>query len=307
MTIGKLIEVDVRELWQHEQYDFSEWLAKEENIEYLNDIVGLTLVSISPEVYIGPFRCDLSAIDEATGTKVIIENQLSPTNHDHLGKIITYASGLDAEVIIWITTNARKEHRSAVEWLNSNMKKDISFFLIELQAFKIGNSLPAPNFKVLEEPNDFIKQAPTLTDKDDLNNSQSERLLFWTEFNEMLYDRGKPFNIRKATTDHWYDVAIGSSKAHISISLVNKEGKINLEIYVRDDKNLYDYLELQKDDIHRQLGFEMEWNRLNNRKASRIIYSIDGLDFDDHSNYPELMNRIINKVLILRNTFKDYI
>ena len=98
--IGKLIEVDVRELWQHEQYDFSNWLAKESNLEYLNDILGLTLVDVDKEVYVGPYRCDLVAKDETTGVKVIIENQLEATNHDHLGKIITYASGLDAKVIV---------------------------------------------------------------------------------------------------------------------------------------------------------------------------------------------------------------
>ena len=74
--IGKLIEVDVRELWQHEQYDFSNWLAKESNLEYLNDILGLTLVDVDKEVYVGPYRCDLVAKDETTGVKVIIENQL---------------------------------------------------------------------------------------------------------------------------------------------------------------------------------------------------------------------------------------
>ncbi len=29
---GTLKEVDIRELWKHEQYDFSAWLAEEENI-----------------------------------------------------------------------------------------------------------------------------------------------------------------------------------------------------------------------------------------------------------------------------------
>ena len=116
MAIGKLEEVDIRELWKHEQYDFSEWLSKKENIENLNDILGLTLVDISKETYVGAYRCDLFAKDETTGIKVIIENQLEMSNHDHLGKIITYASGLDAKVVVWIVKEAREEHRSAIEW-----------------------------------------------------------------------------------------------------------------------------------------------------------------------------------------------
>lgn len=128
MKFGKLTEVNVRELWEHEQYHFSNWLAKEENIEMLNDILGLTLVDINKEVYVGSYRCDLVAVDETTGIKVIIENQLESSNHDHLGKIITYASGLDAKVVVWIVTNAREEHRSAIEWLNNNIDKEINFF-----------------------------------------------------------------------------------------------------------------------------------------------------------------------------------
>lgn len=134
MKLGKLTEVDVRELWHHEQYDFSNWLAKDENIEMLNEIIGLTLIDIDKEAYVGAYRCDIVAKDEATGIKVIIENQLDCSNHDHLGKMITYASGLDAKVVIWVVKEAREEHRSAIEWLNNNTSQDINFFLIELHA-----------------------------------------------------------------------------------------------------------------------------------------------------------------------------
>ena len=146
MEIGKLKEVELRNLWKHEQYDFSEWLSQNENIELLNDILGLTLTDISKEVYVGSYRCDLVAVDESSGIKVIIENQLESSNHEHLGKIITYASGLDAQVVVWIVKNAKEEHRSAIEWLNNNTNSDINFFLIELHAYKIGDSLPAPYY-----------------------------------------------------------------------------------------------------------------------------------------------------------------
>lgn len=115
IKLGRLEEVDVRKLWSHEQYDFSNWLAKDENIDLLNEVLGLTLVDIEKEVFVGSYRCDLVASDETTGQKVIIENQLEASNHDHLGKIVTYASGLDASVIVWIVKEAREEHRSAIE------------------------------------------------------------------------------------------------------------------------------------------------------------------------------------------------
>lgn len=307
MAIGKLEEVDIRELWKHEQYDFSEWLAKKENIENLNDILGLTLVDISKETYVGTYRCDLFAKDESTGTKVIIENQLEISNHDHLGKIITYASGLDAKVIVWIVKEAREEHRSAIEWLNNNTNSNVNFFLIEIHAYRIGNSDNAPMFQVIEQPNDFIKNNKTSNNSETMNKSQSQRVEFWNQFNNIVIERGKPFNTRRATTDHWYNVAIGTSEAHISITLVNKNSLVGVELYINNNKKLFDKLFERREDIERDLGFKLDWRRLENSKISRIVKEIKGLNFDDHSNYNELMNNIIDIAVLMRDTFRKYI
>ena len=307
-NIGKLKEVDVRSLWRHEQYDFSSWLAKENNIQYLNDILGLTLTDIDKEVFVGPYRCDIVAKDETTNNVVIIENQLESTNHDHLGKVITYAAGLNAKYIVWIVKEAKEEHRAAVEWLNNNSSNEINFFLIEIHAYQIGDSDPAPKFEVIEKPNDFVKKNKTNSRDGELNKSQSERLIFWEQFNQILIERGRPFNVRKATTDHWYDVAIGSSIAHIAIDLVNREKRICVQLYINDDKELFDELLEEKDIIEDNLGFKMdEWARLSEKKASRIKYYIDGLDFNNHTNYPDLMNRVIDVAIKMRQVFKKYV
>lgn len=306
IKLGVLKEVDVRELWKHEQYDFSEWLSKEDNIKLLDEEVGYTLTDISKEVFVGSYRCDLVALDETTGSKIIIENQLEATDHDHLGKIITYAAGLDADTIIWIVKEAREEHRASVEWLNNKTSSDVSFFLIELHAYKIGDSLPAPMFKVIERPNDFVKSTKNYKDGE-MSATESERFKFWNEFNKAVVDRGKPFNTRKATNNHWYDVAIGSSEAHISIDLVNKDNYITIELYINNNKELYDLLYKQKDEIEEKFGFELEWCRLETKKASRILAYIKGLNFADHSNYSFLMNESIDLVVKMRNVFKGYI
>lgn len=303
MNIGKLSEVDIRDLWKHEQYDFSAWLAQDENIELLNEKLGLTLVDVNAEAYVGAYRCDLVAVDETTGTKVIIENQLENSNHDHLGKIITYASGLDAKVIVWIVKEARDEHRSAIEWLNNNTSKDINFFLIELHAYRIGNSNAAPMFQIVEQPNDFIKESKTETQ----SKRFSERVEFWTLFNDHVVARGKPFNMRKVTTSHAYDIAIGVSYAHMAVTLVNKDSFVGVEIYIPEKKSLFDKLYAQKDEIEKKLGFAMNWMRLDSAKASRILYKIPGLNFDDHSNYDALINDTIDKVVKIRDTFKNYL
>lgn len=307
VKIGKLTEVDVRDLWKHEQYDFSNWLAKEENIKLLDDEIGLTLMDINKEVYIGSYRCDLVAKDETTGQIVIIENQLEATNHDHLGKIITYAAGLDAKTIIWIVKEAREEHKAAIEWLNNNSSEEIGFFLIELHAYKINDSLPAPMFKVVEKPNNFTKTSKQNYSDKELNRSQNERLMFWEEFNTVIVSKGKPFSVRKPTTDHWYDVAIGTSEAHLAINLVNKENKIVLELYILDNKNLFDHIYEDKEKIENTLQMSFSWERLDGKKASRIKHDVLGLDFSDHSNYPQLMDECIEKILKMRDVFKKYV
>lgn len=307
MKLGKLQEVDIRKLWNHEQYDFSEWLSKPENLEQLNDVIGLTLSEVEKEVYVGSYRCDLVGIDETTGDKVIIENQLETSNHDHLGKIITYASGLDAKVVVWIVKEAREEHRSAIEWLNNNTSEKINFFLIEIHAYQIGDSLCAPKFEIVEKPNGFIKNAKTQSGSGDYNKSQGERIEFWTRLNEILVERGKPFNVRKATSDHWYDVAIGRSGVHVSMTLVNKEGVIGIELYIREDKDLFDQLYAQKDEIEEKLGLHPDWQRLDGKKSSRILYRMPGLNFDDHSNYDQLINEMIDKAVLFSKVFKQYV
>lgn len=306
MKLGKLEEVDIRKVWPHEQYDFSKWLATEENIKELGDALNLSLTDVETETFVGNYRCDILCKDEITGKMVLIENQLEPTNHDHLGKIITYASGLDAAVVVWIVASARDEHASAIEWLNKHTDDEISFFLMEVHAYKIGDSDPAPQFKIIEQPNDFVKIVKAVSKNSDMNESQKNRLEFWTQFNEFVDSQGKPFNKRKATTDHWYNVAIGSSDASISIDLVNKEHKIRVSLWINDNKDIFDALFQRKDEIETALGFGLEWNRLDNKKASYICTYIKGLDFKKQDNYPMLMEQIVDLVLKMRNVFPKF-
>ncbi len=134
MQLGCMKKInDLRTVWPHEAYDFSKWLAQEENLSKLSDDIGIDIVLEELESSVGNFNVDLYAKEEGTGRKIIIENQLEDTNHDHLGKIITYASGKGAEVVIWIVKHAREEHRQAIEWLNQHTDENIGFFLVEIQ------------------------------------------------------------------------------------------------------------------------------------------------------------------------------
>ena len=307
MKLGKFKEIDIRQVWAHEQYDFSKWLSDEDNLRELGDTIGLSLIDPETEKLVGNYRCDIICKDELTDKTVLIENQLEPTNHDHLGKIITYASGLDATVVIWIVSQAREEHASAIEWLNKHTDDNLSFFLIEVHTYKIGDSTPAPMFKIIEQPNDFVKSIKKISNNQNLNESQKRRLEFWTMFNDVLEQRGKPFNKRKATTDHWYSIAIGSSQCHISIDLVNSKHKIRVSVWIPDNKELYDHFYKNKEEIETTFGQELEWDRIDNKKAACICTYIYNLDFNKQDNYPDLMNDSIDLVLKFRNAFSKYL
>lgn len=307
MKLGKLQEVDIRDVWSHEQYDFSKWLATEENIKELGDTLNLSLTDVETEKYVGNYRCDILCKDDITNKVVLIENQLESTNHDHLGKIITYASGLDASVVVWIVSSAREEHASAIEWLNKHTDDDLSFFLLEIHAYRIGDSEPAPQFKIVEQPNDFSKSVKNMARNANISDAEKNRLEFWTQFNDVLDQRGKPFNKHKATTDHWYSVGMGSSDCHISIDLVNKEHKIRVGVWIPDNKDLFDRFYSNKEVIEESCGKKLTWSRLDNKKASFACTYIKNLDFNDHSNYAELINNSIDLVLVLRTAFVPFI
>lgn len=307
MKLGQLTEVDIRKVWNHEQYDFSKWLSDEDNIQILGNTLNLSLTDVETEKFVGNYRCDILCKDEITGKAVLIENQLEPTNHDHLGKIITYSSGLDASVVVWIVSSAREEHSSAIEWLNKHTDDELAFFLIEVHAYKIGDSDIAPQFKIIEQPNDFSKSVKLISKNTNISDVEKNRLEFWNQFNDVLQERDFPFNKRKASTAVWYSVAMGSSQCHISIDLVNKDHKIRVSVWIPDNKDLFDEFYLYKDEIEKSCGLQLFWDRLEDKKASLICTYISNLDFDNKSNYPELINKSIDLVLKLKNAFVPYL
>ena len=158
INLSKLEEIsDLRKVWPHEAQDFTPWLASEDNIGSLSDAIGIDIAIDEAESSVGDFSVDIFAREVDTGRRIIIENQLESTNHDHLGKLITYASGKSADIIVWVVKHAREEHRSAIEWLNIHTDDSVAFFLCEIKLYKIGNSLPAVKFEVVGRPNDWAK------------------------------------------------------------------------------------------------------------------------------------------------------
>lgn len=258
--LGKIEKIeDLRTIWPHEAHDFSKWLSQEENLSLLSNTLGIDIILEELESSVGSFNVDLYATEEGTGRKIIIENQLEDTDHDHLGKIITYASGKGAQVVIWIVKRARDEHKQAVEWLNQHTDEDIGFFLLEIELWKINDSLPAPKFNVVERPNDWAKTMKAVSGLSDTRKLQVD---FWQAFNDYAFNKPefkKIFSKRKPQPQNWYDLSVGSSAYHLSLSANTQKKFIGAGIYINDDKELFEKFRSQKEAIESELGIELEW------------------------------------------------
>lgn len=305
MKLGKLEKVkDLRSVWPHEANDFTKWLAKEENLEILGDEIGLDIELISKEAKAGSFSTDILAVESNTDNKIIIENQLEATDHDHLGKVITYASGHDAKTIIWIVKEAREEHRQAIDWLNDHTDDEINIFLCRIELWKIGDSEVAPKFQIVSSPNNWSKTIKRSLD----NEMSSTKMLlynYWTKVKEEI-DKNYPiFNSRKPRGQNFYDIAIGSGLAHISLA-INTKSEIKCQIWIDDNKSLFDYLHESKDKIEEELGYELEWARLNDKKASYIAI-IKNSNIRDESNWDKLIKWQLDTASKFYDVFVDRI
>lgn len=306
MKLGKIEDVALRNIWPNEARDFTPWLAEQDNLDFLGEIIGLNLVEPEQEVSVGSFSADIHCKIENDNRTVIIENQIESSNHDHLGKTIVYASGVDASVIVWIVKNARPEHVSAVEWLNDHTDSDIGFFLLEIHAIKIGISEPAPQFKIIAQPNEYMKSVKTGGDKE-LTRSQLGRYEFWTQMNTYIEESGIRLAKRKPNYDHWYDFKLGSSKYHLTVNLLDGENKIRVALWISNDKKIFDSLYANKEAIESVYGSTLEWDRKDLQKASWVADYIPGFSYDDQSNWRELQEQVIAKVLEFNKTLKRYL
>lgn len=281
-VLGKLKKIDLREAWKHEALDFTQWLAKDENLALLSEEIGVDINLIETEANVGSFNVDILA-EDSNGRKIVIENQLESTNHDHLGKIITYASGYNAEIIIWIVKDVRNEHKQAIDWLNEHTDEKINFFAIKLELWQIDGSPYAPKFQIISKPNEWAKimKAPISS----LTERKLKLLDFWTALNEYLNNKNSEINPQKPSSDHWNNISVGTSKAHISLTALAKEKKIGCEFYIPDNKELYFYLIEHKEEIEQIFGQELYWQELKDKKASRISISRDNFNLYEDNDW----------------------
>lgn len=309
--LGKIENVEIRKVW-HLETEFSDWLAHDDRLEALGDAVGIDFIDAKREEGVGDFSADIIAKEDGTDRKVIIENQYGRTNHDHLGKLITYASGTGAKTIIWVVEEAREEHRSAVQWLNEVSDPEIGFFLVQITLLRIGNSETAPQFTVLERPNEWARSTKSSTGGHVASSeTKMAQLRFFTGFMDYALKQKKfaaLFKRVQARPQHWLDLPLGSSAYHLGLTAVSgkKHGfRLGIEVYIGNDKDQYQVFFSHKTEIEKELGVKLDWMELPTKKASRILLTND-LNWMKAENFDQCYFWLTDMAVRFKQVFPKY-
>jgi hypothetical protein len=307
MKLSRITKVNPREVWRHEALDFTQWLAKEENIAVLCEELEINLENIKPEASAGRYNVDIVADDIDTKRKVIIENQLEPTDHKHLGQILTYASAYDASVIIWVVTDYTEEHRQAIDWFNRNISENISFFLVQIEVYKIGDSEPAPKFNIICEPNNWGKTIKSSGTGDAVSATKLLQMEFWEGLKAYASANGTRVSFSHTPQPkHWFNISIGTSRCHIALTVNTQKGYVGCEVYIRNDKALFETFYRNKEKIESIVGVELEWMELPDATASRILLTKKG-NPKDRKQWDEYYSWCVATVEKFNLAFKAYL
>lgn len=303
--VQKITRIPLREAFKHEAYDFTKWL--EDNLDILNDVLDITLSNAEREASAGDFSVDLVAEDESGG-KVIIENQLEKSNHDHLGKVITYLVAMEAHTAIWIVSDPRPEHVSAITWLNE--ASTASFYLLKLEAIKIANSDPAPLLTLIVGPSEQTKAVGKA--KQEFAERYDIRKTFWKKLLECAKAKTKLHSGLTPSKYHW--LGTGAGKSGISYNYVVWEHESAVELYIdrgkdsdEENKAIFDKLYSSRNEIEAKFGSELEWQRLDNKRACRIRKSFALGGFKDEPQWQSAIEATVEGMIRLEGALKSYV
>lgn len=303
-NFGELKKVPLRDIWSHEAQDFTPWLAS--NIEALGDALGLELELTEREASVGGFSLDLLAKDLGSSRTVIIENQLTQTDHDHLGKLLTYAAGFNASTVIWVSEVVRDEHRQALEWLNQRTDTETQFFAVVVEVLKIDDSKPAFNFKPVVFPNEWQKSKKQKTSTNSSSKGEKYRAYYQALIDE-LRENHKFTGARIGQPQNWYSFSSGIQGVLYS-AVFAQGGKARAEIYIdqgdqEKNKMLFDALKEREDEITANYGSVLEWERLDDKRASRIAIYREGMIESSDSELEEIRKWHIDNLLKIKKVF----
>ncbi len=306
-ALGTLRRLDVREIWPNEARDFTPWLV--ENLPLLGQTLGMDLELVSREAAVGAFSLDVLARDLGANRVVVIENQLEVTNHDHLGKLLTYAAGHDAGAMVWIARELREEHRQALDWLNQHTDENIDFYGVVVEALQIDDSKPACSFKLVAFPNEWTKEA-----KGPGGGVSPRREAYRAFFQQLLDDlreKHKFTGARVAQPQSWYAFSSGTTGFVYSFSFTG-QAEVRAELYIDrgdagENKGAFDALQQKREAIEREFGEPLQWERLDEKRASRVaIYRKGSID-DEPQVLEDIRKWATEHLLRLKKVFSPYV
>lgn len=307
LEFGEIVSIPMNQIWQHEERDFTPWLAQ--NIEKLGEALGgLQLEVEQTEIYAGNFQLDILAKEVSNNKVVVIENQIYKTDHKHLGQLITYASYFKAEIIIWVSQEVTEEHRSAIDWLNNNTNDKLEFFAVEANIIKIDNSKPALNFRLKAFPNEWTKSGGNTPTTATAETGELYRAFFQKLLDE-LREKHRFTNARTGQPQSWYSFTSGVKGCIYGCSFA-RGSKVRAEVYIDTpsqeiNKEIFSAFEQQKAQLEQEFGEELQFEELPTKRASRIAVYRDGDIWTDTQTLEEIKNWCIEKLLKFKQVFGD--
>lgn len=303
--IGKLQRVPLREVWKNEATDFTRWLR--ENIDVLNEVLDLNLVNPEREQQAGDFAVDLVA-EDGSGNAVIIENQLERSDHDHLGKIITYLTSLDAKGAVWIVADPRPEHVKAVSWLNET--SSASFWLVKVEAIRIEGSPPAPLLTPIVGPSSEGKQVGET--KRELAARHHARRRFWEQLLEAAKKKTPLHAAISPGIDNWLGTGAGKSGTRWTYVIRMEDAQVELYIDRGDgseewNKSIFDKLYKHRHEVEQSFGGELEWQRLEGKRACRIRKVIEDGGLANEDRWPEIQGEMVDTMIRFEKFLRPYV
>ena len=234
MALGKLERVELRDVWGNAATDFTPWLARAENLEALSETLGMDLESAGTEQSVGSYRADILCKDAFSGNYVLIENQLERTNHSHLGQILTYSAGLNVKTVIWIASRFTDEHRAALDYLNEITEEEYSFFGLEVELWRIGNSDPAPKFNIVSRPNDWTKNVrESAQHAVELSEVKQQQQTYWAAFKDFMDERRSSVRCQNPSPQHWMNMSIGRSGFWLNAKVNSLKSRISVSLNMK--------------------------------------------------------------------------
>lgn len=296
--LSRLEAVDLREVWTDEAQDFTPWLAKEENLRILGETVNMELELEAQEVDVGDFRADILCKTD-NDSWVLIENQLEETNHKHLGQILTYAAGLDAHTVIWIAKDFRDEHRAALDQLNEITNERYRYFGVEIKVWKIGNSVPAPQFDIVCKPNNVPTPTSSINDW---------KTRYWHKLNDCFQDRKQNFNIYIPGSKNSVIFGIGKPNTFaLRASLSPQKKRIGINLLLQDDDAIFYFQQLQanREEIQKEVGEKLEWDEAPNFKVKKVSIFKSDISPENEESWSDQHTWFAEKLELFDNVFRQ--